>query len=163
MFPRIIFFMIVFVFSCNFGINLIEILTALTVLKSDPVNHLARTKRLEKNIMVLTAKNAVYLAVLLVVFITLMLFQPDLMHIYYAMFGVILVSSFFIYSVINPYLIDKVKPIRTRTGKRFSFKTQSKRENKIISFLGILRLINTFLFLILFVYLVRYFLVHHNI
>ena len=138
-------FFLVFSASLALGINLLEMLTATTLVQSDPLHHFSKRKKLNKVVMHLMLKNSLYIMMLLIVFLTVYLDDPGNLNMYYGTFISIMVVALLGYALLDPIYIDRVRPRRTRVKRSFVFKVSKKKEKRIVFTIKTLGLINSFI------------------
>ncbi len=142
-------YILVFVISSSLGMNIIETLTATTIYQSDLSSHSSIAKRLDKTVIFFSIKNAMHLIVLFVIFLMSMFVYPDIMDDIFLIFTIMMIITIVAYAIINPYYIESVRPVKTRLGRKFRFKINTKKEKRILWILKNIRIINATLMVVL--------------
>ncbi|MFW6231023.1 MAG: hypothetical protein ACOC32_03285 [Nanoarchaeota archaeon] len=151
-----IFFLIIFMMTAAIGTNVIELLIALTLVKSEPHKYSHARKRYDRIFLIYSIKNALYFLVLLFTFIAIHLRMPAMLTFFYAEFISMLIVTLMIYATVNPYQVIRVKAAKTRLGRKFKFYASARKEKFMVWFLTVLRLGNALVFLgILLLFLLK--------
>jgi hypothetical protein len=127
-------------YSVLIGINIIEVLTALILVRVDP-SHIG--KSIEKYAVYLLVKNSLYILILIATF-TLVVIMNEEITVYYFAFVCILIMTMLLYIMLDPYRVKSVRFKKTRLGRLLYFETYAFKERHIFGFLKHLRVMTVF-------------------
>lgn len=133
--------LIIINYSLLIGINIIEVLCALTLVRVDPA---ISGKSIEKSAVYLLFKNSIYILILLASFTLVFILAEDI-TVYYFLFVMILFLTLLTYAILNPYAIKSVNFKKTRLGRLLFFRTNAMKERIIFGTLKHLRVMTFFI------------------